>query len=230
MDEYETRSIAVPRAFASLERRIRARERHLDIVVVTWVVTGVFLAVLGLAAGGTLVGVAGMSEGIDPEVRIALPLVAVAAMLGCLVLSGAFLVTAWGLHRRRRFGRVCSWVLAGLLVAGVCSAPLGVYAFWVLGGRITDMAFGRFPDTPSGAAPRTRNLTPLPPDSRPRRTGMESYPRPPVAATTPPMGVPRQAPEDPPPAAGPQPAEPPAGLDALPTVQDLPASSEGDDP
>jgi hypothetical protein len=162
-------------------------------------------------------------------------MLAIASLLACLVVAGWFLITAWGLHRRKRSGRISSYVLSGLLVLTGCFLPLGIYALWVLIGRVTDMAFGIFPDAtektrvqvptshpaPSATAQapkRERNLTPLPPSSRPRRAGIESYPKPPVATTTPPTGVPKHMPQP-----SPQGLLHRQDINSLPTVQDMPA-------
>jgi hypothetical protein len=76
-----------------------------------------------------------------------MPVFAVTVLLACIGMSVWFLLTAWGLHRRRRFARISSYILASLLAATIFLLPLSLYAFWVLVGDIADMAFGRFQTT-----------------------------------------------------------------------------------
>ncbi len=232
VDTYQTRSVAIPDGYHSLEKRIRSREKHLDVLSVAFILVGVFYVLYGLAVAAVLVLVAGTDEGLDPQLRIVLPLLAIGSLLSCLVMSGWFFITAWGLHRRMRSGRISSYVLSVILLLTLCMAPLGVYALWALIGKVTDMAFGIFEDVKGAPKPsvaarsRERSLTPLPPSTRPRRAGIESYPRPPVAATTPPMGVPRHQPsarEVHPVHAVPQADHVQGDIASLPTVQDLPS-------
>lgn len=242
METLQTRSVQIPPDYHTMERAIRSREKHLDILVVLWVVVGVFYVAYGLALAAIMVIFAGTDGSLDPDLRLVLPILAIATLLTCLVMAGWFMITAWGLHRRRGFGRVSSYVLAVLLILTGCFMPVGIYGLWVLVGRYTDMAFGHFPEgkqpilvkaapasrPPRPAPPRQRNLTPLPPDSRPRRAGLESYPRPPVAATTPPMGVPRHMPGGSDATGGGQGQDGRrSDINSLPTVQDMPAPTVG---
>jgi hypothetical protein len=141
-----------------------------------------------------------------------MPAMAVAVLLACIGMAVWYLLTAWGLHRRTRSGRISSYVLAGILAATVCLLPLSLYAFWVLVGNVADMAFGRFqgaerpeqapqPPRPSPAPVQEparerretgpRSAVVVPPRNQPLRPGVGTYPRPDVALRTPPTGVPR---------------------------------------
>jgi hypothetical protein len=157
---YETRSVRIPEAYARFEADIRSREGHLDIVVVAWVVMGIFYVLYGLGVSALIVVLMSTLPGeSDAAMRIVMPLVAVACLVACAGVGTWFLITAWGLHRRTRPARISSYVLAGLLAATICLLPLGIYAFWVLMGPVTDMAFGRFGAGSAGApghVPRTR--------------------------------------------------------------------------
>jgi hypothetical protein len=209
VETYRTRSVQIPEQYARFERDIRARERHIDIIVVSWIVMGVFHVLYGLGLSAIIVmGAGSLPEG-DPAIRVVMPVLAVLVLLACVAMSGWYLLTAWGLHRRRRSARISSYILAGLLACTVCLLPLSLYAYWALVGSIADMAFGRFAPAPApqGAAtaqarPRTRKPTGprgaevVPPENRTYRPDAGTYPRPHVALRTPPAGVPRHAPAD----------------------------------
>lgn len=151
METYRTRSVAIPEPYLRFKSEIRARERHLDILVVAWVVMGAFYVLYGLGLSALLIVAVGtLPDGSDPALRLIMPLFAVAVLLTCLGMSAWYLLTAWGLHRRTRWARISSYVVAGVLAATVCLLPLSLYAFWALIGSVADMAFGRFEQAVSG--------------------------------------------------------------------------------
>jgi hypothetical protein len=230
VETYRTRSVQIPEQYARFERDIRARERHVDIIVVSWVVMGVFHVLYGLGLSALFVMGAGSFPDDDPAMRVVMPVLAVLVLLLCLALSLWYLLTAWGLHRRRRSARISSYVLAGLLACTVCLLPLSLYACWVLVGSIADMAFGRFaaasaskPAPPPAVQPRTRRPTGprgaevVPPENRTFRPDAAAYPRPHVALRTPPAGVPRYDPVD---RQEPGPRE---SLGSMETIKEMPA-------
>jgi hypothetical protein len=235
---YETRSVRIPEAYARFEADIRSREGHLDIVVVAWVVMGIFYVLYGLGVSALIVVLMSTLPGeSDAAMRIVMPLVAVACLVACAGVGTWFLITAWGLHRRTRPARISSYVLAGLLAATICLLPLGIYAFWVLMGPVTDMAFGRFGAGSAGApghVPRTRaaggaarpspslrSAEVLPPRQRLATPGLGAYPRPDPTLRTPPAGIPRYASG----ANGNGPKE--QDITRLETVRDLPSPYAG---
>lgn len=234
METYRTRSVRIPEQYARFERDIRARERHIDIIVVSWVVMGIFHVLYGLCLSAIIVMGAGSINENDPALRVAMPVLAVLVLLFCLALSVWYLLSAWGLHRRSGPARISSYILAGLLALTVCLLPLSLYAYWALVGSIADMAFGRFAPAPPAASPpapdtgpRTRKPTGprgaevVPPESRTARPDAGTYPRPAVALRTPPAGVPRYVRED---------QESPAGRDSISsmeTVNEMPAPGKG---
>ncbi len=230
METYRTRSVQIPEQYARFERDIRAREKHVDIIAVTWIVMGVFHVLYGLGLSAVIVMGAGSFPENDPALRIVMPVLAVLVLLVCLGLSMWYLLTAWGLHRRRSAARFSSYILAGLLACTVFLLPLSLYAYWVLVGSIADMAFGRFAAAAPSASrpapappPRTRKPTGprgaevVPPENRSVRPDAGIYPRPQVAIRTPPAGVPRYVPASP--------KEPSAreSLSSMETIKEMPA-------
>ncbi len=228
METYRTSSVQIPEQYARFERDIRARERHVDIMVVSWVVMGVFHVLYGLGLSAIIVMGAGSFPENDPALRVVMPVLAVLVLLFCLALSMWYLLTAWGLHRRMRSARISSYILAGLLACTICLLPLSLYAYWVLVGSIADMAFGRFVPAPRPAPepevqPRTRRPTGprevevVPPESKMYRQDAGTYPRPHVALRTPPAGVPRYVRE--------APQEPASreSLSSMETIKEMPA-------
>jgi len=232
VETYSTRSVQIPEQYARFERDIRARERHVDIIVVSWVVMGVFHVLYGLGLSAIIVTGAGSFPENDPALRVVMPVLAVLVLLFCLGLSMWYMLTAWGLHRRKRSARYSSYVLAGLLACTVCLLPLSLYAYWVLVGSIADMAFGRFAPAPAptsrpaptAATPQRsrkptgpREVEVVPPESKMYRQDAGTYPRPHVALRTPPAGVPRYVRE-----ASQEPASR-KSLSSMETIKEMPA-------
>ncbi|MBW2262086.1 MAG: hypothetical protein JRG91_08950 [Deltaproteobacteria bacterium] len=224
----------IPEQYARFERDIRARERHVDVMVVSWVVMGVFNVLYGLGLSAIIVMGAGSISGNDPTLRIVMPVFAVLVLLACIGLSVWYLLTAWGLHRRKRSARISSYVLAGLLACTVFLLPLSLYAYWVLVGSIADMAFGRFSPAPGNGGngvrprlPRTRkprgprDVEVVPPENRTYRPNAGTYPKPHVAVRTPPAGVPRYVPT-----ARQEPAAR-TSISSMETINDMPAPRTG---
>lgn len=229
MEPSSTRSVQIPEAYLRFEAEIRNRERHLDILVVTWIVLGISCVVCGIGGAALVVFAAGSAaQAGDPALRVVMPIVAVLILVGLSGMGLWYLLTAWGLHRRRQSARFASYVLAGLLAVTICFLPLALYAFWLLVGQIADMAFGRYDRPPGerpGAAPGPareqegpRTAEVLPPRVKRATPGYGSYPIPAAAARTPPAGIHRYYRE------GPQ--VPPADhkdISTMTTVSEMPA-------
>ena len=126
--------------------------RHVRIVGLLYVLGGVSLVLLGLAValmfGGA--GLAGLAQGSGEVSPVVIPIVGAVGGIFFLLaslLSVPAIVAGVGLLKYRRWSRVLTIVLSGILLfIWPVGTIVGAYALWVLLSKKTELLFARAGD------------------------------------------------------------------------------------
>jgi hypothetical protein len=125
-------------------------QQHVSILGVLYIifgVLGILAAMACLALFGGAAGIVGMVAPDDPDAAVAIPILGlVGLVLFVLIffLSIPGLLVGIGLVRFRPWSRVGGLVLSGLnLLNFPLGTALGIYGFWVLLSRETEVVFSR---------------------------------------------------------------------------------------
>ena len=125
-------------------------KQHVSILGVLYIISGVLgilAAMACLALFGGAAGIVRMVAPNDPDAAVALPILGVAgvvffALISLLSIPG--LVVGIGLTKFQPWSRVGGLVLSGLnLLNFPLGTALGVYGFWVLLSKETEVVFSR---------------------------------------------------------------------------------------
>ena len=125
-------------------------QQHVSILGVLYIifgVLGILAAIACLALFGGAAGIVRMVAPNDPDAAVAIPIlgvVGVALFVLISLLSIPGLVVGIGLTKFRRWSRIGGLVLSGInLLNFPIGTALGVYGFWVLLSKETEVVFSR---------------------------------------------------------------------------------------